>query len=187
MKQERLMSTNPIKLPDAWSNSFGQQSFLTAFLSMATSSISQLGQAKLILRNLVSPTYLFLALIRVSAVLCFMWLLKTFYAEGLTEPDDDEDSTYGEAARGSSWTFSVNPLTVRLVFIFVYTEFLVRSMTISTYNSGSSPGTDWTAISSWIRTMLYGALYEVRVWRVVQLSVVVMTYIYKLFSETDEY
>ncbi|XP_031573879.1 uncharacterized protein LOC116307720 [Actinia tenebrosa] len=185
MKQERIMTTNPLNMPKQWTESLvGGKSFLWALTSMASCSLSHLGQAKMILSSLVSPTYLMLAAIRVFSVICLIWIIKQFQAKD--EDKDFEDTVIDD--QSSSSIPQISPLTIRLVFIFVYTEFLVRSMVISTHHSMTSHSTPSSMIPTFydrIGSILLYFLYEVRIWRVLQICMTVVTYFYVLLTPRD--
>jgi hypothetical protein len=110
------------------------------------------------------------------------------YMLNLQDKDKAFEDTVTDSHSGSSLP-QISPLMIRLVFIFVYTEFLVRSMVLSTHHAMSSHSSSSSMLQTfpdWIGPILFYMLYEVRIWRVLQLCVTVITYFYVLLAPRDE-
>lgn len=103
--------------------------------------------------------------------------------ESSEECDDDRDDS--TASR-----LYLSPLFLRLTVIFVYTEVIIRSVqtTAASAPSHQRPlfSTTGHLFDAFFSTGLFSFLVEVRIWRLLQLFVVVLTYVYRLFPVEDE-
>jgi len=174
MKQERLMQENSLDAPAQWLQSFkDNRSFLSVFLSMATASLEHVTRVQRIISIFLSPTCLLFALLRVVSVLGFLAIIQLFYSE-----EDEEQSTFYEE-EPRTYRNLLQPLYIRLITIFVYTEVVVR--TIDSTTSYSAYGVANRAARVDLLPMLTG----IRVWRIVQLLTAASTYLYQLFRPQD--
>ena len=74
---------------------------------------------------------------------------------------------------------SLRPLYLRLIIIFVYTEVVVRTIDSATsYNAHDIAN---KASNRDVLPMLTG----IKVWRIIQLLAVTITYLYQLFKQAD--
>ena len=98
----------------------------------------------------------------------------------------------------NAFRFSLSPLCIRLAVIFVYTEVVIRSVQTTPAvsparikaSSGSVPDSLDQVFQMFFPATLFNLLAQLRIWRVLQLCVAVLTYVYKLFpahEDTDEF
>ena len=82
----------------------------------------------------------------------------------------------------------------RVVVIFVFTELLLRAMRIATsastalsYPSNGGAFDSLTEFEAWWKEMdIAKSLLDFRIWRIVQLCLLVVVYIYKLLFRDDD-
>ncbi|CAH3022216.1 unnamed protein product [Porites evermanni] len=173
IKQERLMQENSLDAPTQWLYSFtGNRSFLSLFLSMATASLEHMSRAQRIISIFLSPTCLLFALVRVASVLALVAAVQLSYSQ-----KDEECSTLYEEEPRIYGGF--RPLYLRLIIIFVYTEVVVR-----TIDSATSFNAHDIANRSSNRDVL-PMLTGIKVWRIIQLLTITITYLYQLFKQAD--
>ena len=91
--------------------------------------------------------------------------------------DEEQSTFYEEEPR--TYRNLLQPLYIRLITIFVYTEVVVR--TIDSTTSYSAYGVANRAARVDLLPMLTG----IRVWRIVQLLTAASTYLYQLFRPQD--
>lgn len=174
MKQERLMQEHSLDLPSQWLQQVtDNRSFLKVFLSMAKVSIAHATRVKRIISLFISPTCLLFALVRIASVVGFVTLTPIF----IYQEEDDEYSTLHEVD-SKPHRKGPRPLYLRLIIIFVYTQVVVR-----TIDSTTTDRQDRSQVTS--LSYLSSVIPGIRVWRIIQLLLVTVTYIYQMFR--DEY
>ncbi|XP_022780852.1 uncharacterized protein LOC111322078 isoform X2 [Stylophora pistillata] len=174
MKQERLMQEHSLDLPSQWLQQVtDNRSFLKVFLSMAKVSIAHATRVKRIISLFISPTCLLFALVRIASVVGFVTLTPIF----IYQEEDDKYSTLHEVD-SKPHRKGPRPLYLRLIIIFVYTQVVVR-----TIDSTTTDRQDLSQVTS--LSYLSSVIPGIRVWRIIQLLLVTVTYIYQMFR--DEY
>ncbi|KAL9982193.1 hypothetical protein ACROYT_G011004 [Oculina patagonica] len=174
MKQERLMEENSLDAPSQWLQSFNDNhSFLSVFLSMATVSMEHLSRVQRIISIFVSPTCLLFGLVRVASVAGFVILTQMFYSQ------EDEERCTVYILEPKPNREILRPLYIRLIIIFVYTQVVVRTIDSTTTYNVHDLGSRASSVD------LFPVLTGIKVWRIVQLSIVAITYLYRLFKQLD--
>ncbi|XP_033628321.1 uncharacterized protein LOC117290873 [Asterias rubens] len=175
MQQESNTMTHPMKVPEDWINSnTDEKSFLQLLLMMATMGYARVTQAFSFLRNLFSASFLLLVAVRVLSVIHVVSLV----AKRLTEQSDEySDSSDGHNEQfPSAWH---SPFMVKLALIFVYTQLVVYNIEVST------KPLSYTASGPIMEVATKGLVQKVGVSRLVQLCVLIGTYIYRLYHPDE--
>lgn len=110
---------------------------------------------------------------RIASVVGFVTLTPIF----IYQEEDDEYSTLHEVD-SKPHRKGPRPLYLRLIIIFVYTQVVVR-----TIDSTTTDRQDRSQVTS--LSYLSSVIPGIRVWRIIQLLLVTVTYIYQMFR--DEY
>ncbi|XP_071791007.1 uncharacterized protein [Asterias amurensis] len=175
MQQESNMMTHPMKVPEDWINSnTDEKSFLQLLLMMATMGYARVTQAFSFLRNLFSASFLLLVAVRVLSVIHVVSLV----AKRLTEQSDEysDSSDIHNEQFPSAWH---SPFMVKLALIFVYTQLVVYNIEVST------KPLSYTASGPIMEVATKGLVQKVGVSRLVQLCVLIGTYIYRLYHPDE--
>ncbi|XP_022104596.1 uncharacterized protein LOC110986742 isoform X2 [Acanthaster planci] len=172
MQQESNMMAHPMKVPEEWINaSSDEKSFLQLLLSMATMGFARVTLAFSFLRNLFSASFLLLVAIRVLSVIH----VASLVARRITEQSDDYDDSSDEMPP-SAWH---SPCMVKLALIFVYTQLVVYNIEVST------KPLSYTASGPIMEVATKGLVQKVGVSRLVQLCVLIGTYVYRLYHPDE--
>jgi len=174
MKQERLMEENSLDAPSQWLQSFNDnRSFLNVFLSMATVSMEHLSRVQRIISIFVSPTCLLFTSVRVASVVGFVFLTQMLYSR---EEEEHCSLCMSEPKPNRE---ILRPLYIRLIIIFVYTQVVVRTMDSTTTSNVHDLDNRASSVD------LFPVLTGVRVWRIIQLLIVTIIYLNRLFKQLD--
>ncbi|XP_038054850.1 uncharacterized protein LOC119727033 [Patiria miniata] len=175
MQQESNMMAHPMKVPEEWINAnTDEESFVQLLLSMATMGFARVTMAFSFLRNLFSASFLLLVAIRVLSVIH----VTSLVAKRITEQSDDYDdySDSQDESLSSAWH---SPFIVKLALIFVYTQLVVYNIEVST------KPLSYTASGPIMEVATKGLVQKVGVSRLVQLCVLIGTYIYRLYHPDE--
>lgn len=140
---------------------------------MATVSMEHLSRAQKIISIFVSPICLLFVLVRVASVVGFVFLTQMFYSH----EEEEHCSVYMLEAKPNIEI--LRPLYIRLIMIFVYTQVVVRTIDSTTICNVHDLGNMASNVD------LFPVLTGVRVWRIIQLLIVTIVYLNRLFKQLD--
>ncbi|XP_046840492.1 uncharacterized protein LOC124434647 [Xenia sp. Carnegie-2017] len=194
LANESSLSKTKIKLHTLWLSEIpNQPSILNAFRTVASNGLARpFYQIKSLFFHLISPSLLLMTGVRIVSLGYIVSETERKLKQSPDDSDFDDQEYDSDFDDEDEYLNTNNVYFSRVLVIFVLTEFFLRAMftvTSASFTSSYPSNETFTALREledwWRETDIAKSFLDFRIIRIVQLCLLVVVYVYKLFFRDD--